>query len=147
MIGSTARQSEGVWSMIGSGASHSENSYYRRALVWPSVVQWEKATRGDSRMRGATGLPRSWATPVGWARQKSLLCLTWPLEPCLVCRAEFILLPLSQAISALIIPRGLQLAAFPRNSGRVAEDSVLRNQQGSTAESPWLVIPAAGLLA
>lgn len=32
MIGSMDRQSEEVWSMIGSGADHSEN-YYRRALV------------------------------------------------------------------------------------------------------------------
>lgn len=63
----------------------------------------------------------------------------------MVCRAEFILLPLSQAISALVIPRGLQLAAFPRNSRKVAEDSVLRSL--SLADNPWPVIPAAGLLA
>lgn len=97
-------------------------------------------------MRCEPGLPRGWGTPVGWASAKPLLCLTWPLEPCLVCRAEFILLPLSQAISALVIPRGLQLAAFPRNSRRVAEDSS-ESQQGSLAEKSWRVIPAAGLLA
>lgn len=29
----------------------------------------------------------------------------------------------------------------------MAEDSLLRSQQGSLAENPWLVIPAVGLLA
>lgn len=86
-------------------------------------------------MRGEPGLP-GWATPVVWASSKPLLCLTWPLEPCLVCRAELIWQLLSPAISALIIPRGLQRPAFPRNSGRVAED-----QQGSSAENLWPVIP------
>lgn len=96
--------------MIGSGADHSENFYYRR----PSGLQWYKGERPPEEIPGCdeTGLPRGWANPVGWVRAKPLLCLTWPLEPCLVCRAEFILLPLSQAISALVIPRGLQLAAF-----------------------------------
>lgn len=115
-------------------------------MIWPSVYNRGRQRRFQAEMRAWP--PKRLGYSCWLGQQKPLLCLTWPFEPCLVCRAEFILLPLSQAISALIIPRGLQLTArFPRISGRVAEDSVLRSQRGSLAENPWLIIPAEGLSA
>lgn len=70
--------------------------------------------------------------------------MTWLLVPCLVCRAELILLPLSQAISTHIIPRGLLLAAFSRNSGRATEGAQLLGTvlptpffRAASAENPW----------
>lgn len=57
--------------------------------------------------------------------------------------SEFILLPLSQAISTHVIPGGLLLAAFSRNSGRATEGAQLLGAipsspiRAASAENPW----------
>lgn len=99
---------------------------------WPQWQRRKKATRGESGR-----WPRSAGSPPARPTLNTRFCLTWLLAPCLVCGAYP--LPLSQAISTHIIPGGLLMAAFSRNSGRAAEGT---EDLGEPARPPQRPCPA-----
>lgn len=97
----------------------------------PSRLQWQRGERPPEEILGRgtePGLPRGWVAsspPAGPTQKPGLLfdlasCTLFSLQS-----RELILLPLSQAISTHIIPRGLPLARFSRNLGRVTEGAQL----------------------